>query len=130
MTFSDRLKELMKQYDYKQVPLAEKLGVSQQTISRWVNGKFQPDIDQLLMLGKLFNVTVDDLLGQSDDSIRNTKQPTVDDDGLRAWAIERVSGLSDPALERVRDFLTGLEAGQEIGAAPAADRDPDAGSSE
>ena len=124
MAFSDRLHMLMKQRDIKQTTLADQLRVSQQTISRWVTGRFQPDIDQLIALAQFFDVSVDYLLDHD-----TKKAPTVDDDGLRACAINRVSGLSDPALARVLDFLSGLEAGQGIGAAPAAAPDPDAGSS-
>lgn len=130
MAFSDRLKELMVQNGYKQASLADKLGVSQQTISRWVNGRFQPDIDQLIMLGKIFNVSVDDLLGSTSKDVPIKKQPTVDDDELRARAIERVQSLPDPALTRVLDFLEGLEAGQVIASAGGAGDDQAGQSSE
>lgn len=82
MTFSDRLYDLMKKYDYKQTTLAEKLGVSQQTISRWVKGKFQPDIEQLIALAKLFDVSVDFLVGMSDNPIQyydTQKDPSPND---------------------------------------------------
>lgn len=127
MTFSERLKSLMKQYDYTQAELAEMLNITQQTVSRWVNGKFQPDIDQLIALGKIFNTSVDDILGQSAGSpVPITKKAqSATDDELRARAIARISQLSEPALLRVLDFLSGLQAYQEIQAAEAADPDPD-----
>lgn len=68
----------------------------------------------MVMIANGLNCTVGELMGEDE------KKPTVNDDELRQWAIRRVSVLSDPALERVRDFLAGLEAGQEIHAAPAA----------
>ena len=71
-----------------------------------------------------FGVSMDYLLGRSDSMESEKKSPPSDDDGLRAWAIERVSALPDPALLRVRDFLAGLEAGRGIDAAPAAALDP------
>ena len=125
-----RIKELREAHKLSQIALAIDLHVTQPTISGWENGTKKMSNKSAAQVADYFNVSMDYLLGRSDSQDIEKKQPTVDDDGLRAWAIERVSGLSDPALERVRDFLTGLEAGQEIGAAPAADRDPDAGSSE
>ena len=68
---------------------------------------------------------LDYLLGVTDipdaDAVpNNKKEPTVSDDGLRVYVVSRIQSLSDPALERVRDFLSGLEAGQAIGPGPAA----------
>lgn len=120
----NRLHEIRDKNRMTQQDVADKIGVNRSTYANYESNRRQVDHATLVKLADLFNVSIDYILCHED------KQPTVDDDGLRAWAIERVSGLSDPALERVRDFLTGLEAGQEIGAAPAADRDPDAGSSE
>lgn len=125
MTFSDRLRDLMKRNDYTQAYLADRLNTSQQTISRWVNGKFQPDLNQLVELSVVFNVSVDYLLGKTSQDIHKTQPPVISDDELRAWAVQRVSTLSDPALVRVKDFLTGLEAGQDIRKAQAAAPDPD-----
>ncbi len=89
MTFSERLHSLMKQYDYRQIALAEKVGVSQQTVSRWVKGKFQPDIDQLIALAKVFNVSIDYLVGLSDCSVQyyDTEKDPSPDDRERAIAI-------------------------------------------
>lgn len=89
MTFSERLYDLMKKSDYKQTALAEKLGVSQQTISRWVKGKFQPDIEQLISLAKVFNVSVDYLVGMSDNPVQyfDTKKDPSPVERERAIAI-------------------------------------------
>ena len=128
MTFSDRLRLLMQQHEYKQSELADIISVSQQTISRWVTGKFQPDIGQLIALSKVFDVSVDYLLGRSNMPTPLKEQPTVEDDGLLAKTISRVQSLSDPALQRVQDFLDGLEAGQALYSAPPAAHGSAAGS--
>ena len=125
-----RIKELREAQGLSQKALAIDLHVTQPTISAWESGAKKMSNESATRVADFFHVSMDYLLGRSDSHDIEKKQPTANDDGLRAWAIERVSGLSDPALERVRDFLAGLEAGQEIGAAPAADRDPDAGPSE
>lgn len=48
--------------------LADLLGVSQQTISKYENGTREPDIDTLINLSRIFNVSIDYLLGLSTDN--------------------------------------------------------------
>ena len=116
-----RIRELREQFGYTQDFVAEAINISRITYVRYENDMRNVRGPELLALANLYHVSVDYLLGNTPE---NEEQPTVEDDELRAWAIERVSSLSDPALERVRDFLDGLQAGQEIGAAPAAAPDP------
>ena len=62
MELGNRLKELRKQQNINQDELAEKLFVSRQTISNWENDKSYPDIQSVLLLSEIFNVSVDQLL--------------------------------------------------------------------
>lgn len=125
----NKIKELREALGLSQKALAIDIKVSQPTVSAWESGLKVMSNKSAAKLADYFHVSIDYLLGRSSQS-QELKKPTVVDDGLRSYAIERVSALSDPELARVMDFLAGLEAGQEIGAAPAADRDSDAGSSE
>lgn len=59
-----RLKELRKGKCLNQNELALKLNVSQETISVWENGDYEPPIAQLMKLADIFNVTVDYLIGR------------------------------------------------------------------
>ena len=49
-----------------QSELAELLGVSQQTISKYENGSREPDLENLIRMSKVFHVTTDYLLGLSE----------------------------------------------------------------
>lgn len=60
-----RLKELRKGKCLNQNELALKLNVSQETISVWENGDYEPSIAQLMKLADIFNVTVDYLIGRN-----------------------------------------------------------------
>ena len=62
MELGNRLKELRKQHNINQDELAEKLFVSRQTISNWENDKSYPDIQSILLISEIFNVSVDQLL--------------------------------------------------------------------
>jgi len=48
--------------------LAEKLGVSRQSISFWENGQTQPTLENVIALAKIFNISSDALLSQSSAS--------------------------------------------------------------
>lgn len=60
---NERIRELRIASGISQVELAEKLGVSKQSVSNWENDNIQPSIDMLIKLSKVFNVTTDYLLG-------------------------------------------------------------------
>lgn len=113
----NRFKILRESMGLSQLELGEKLGVTQQSVFAWERGETVPRLQTAVILADLYGVSIDYLLGHDD---QNEKEPTVDDDGLRAMALKRVKALSDPALGRVMDFLDGLQAGQDIAAAQAA----------
>lgn len=62
MIFSEKIHKLRKENNMTQEDLAEKLNVSRQTISKWENGVTFPDIDNILQLCKVFNISSDSLL--------------------------------------------------------------------
>ncbi len=64
MTFADKLIELRRQNSLSQEALAEKLDISRQAISRWETGAAMPDAQNLLLMSKLFGVTVDYLINE------------------------------------------------------------------
>ena len=66
--FSDRLTEIINLNHYSQTFVAAKLHTTQQTISNWMNGVYEPSLGQLVILCKLLDVTPNDLLGFSDFS--------------------------------------------------------------
>ena len=62
-----RIRELRKEMDCTQSKLADVLGVTQDSISLWENGKRIPDTQYIITLAKFFDVTSDYLLCLSDD---------------------------------------------------------------
>ena len=55
--------ELRKKANLSQEQLAEQVGVSRQTISKWELGETAPDIKQAQILSQIFNVSLDELTG-------------------------------------------------------------------
>ena len=80
-----RIAELRKEKRLNQVGLALKLNVSQKMISAYENGSHQPSIDTLINLSKLFGVSVDYIIGNS--NIR-TPAEKFSKDGLSQNEIE------------------------------------------
>lgn len=62
MELKDKLQELRKNKNLSQEKLAEKLDVSRQAVAKWENGETYPDIDNLISLSDIFNITLDRLL--------------------------------------------------------------------
>ncbi len=62
MTFKDRLVRLRKGRGLSQEELAAEINVSRQAISKWENGDAMPDVDKIISLADLFDVTIDWLL--------------------------------------------------------------------
>ena len=62
MNFSDNLIKLRKGKGWSQEELADKLGLSRQAISKWEVGTSKPDIDNIVKISKLFEVSIDELV--------------------------------------------------------------------
>ena len=62
MSFADNLIQLRKMNDLSQEELAEKIGVSRQTLSKYETGESLPDIERCKQLADIFGVTMDDLI--------------------------------------------------------------------
>ena len=71
MGFSERLKESRKKARLTQVEIAEKLGISQPAYASWERGAKKPTQENLVKLAQVLNVTIDYLVGNSDDEIAN-----------------------------------------------------------
>lgn len=119
MDLSERIVFLRKQRKLTQEKVGELLNMSQRSVANWESGDRSPSLSTLIELSEIFNVSLDYLLGKTDNPER-TKQPAAHNSELMGKIISRVLVLPDPALSRLSDFLEGLEAGQEI-ATPAPD---------
>lgn len=64
MTFAEKLKTLRKQAGMSQEELAEKLGVSRQAVTKWETDTGMPDIENIMAVSALFELSLDELLGE------------------------------------------------------------------
>ncbi len=64
---ANRLVNLRKEKGFSQEQLAEKIGVSRQAVSKWERSEASPDTDNLIMLARLYEVSLDELLRTEDE---------------------------------------------------------------
>jgi len=62
MTIADRIQSLRKQKGMSQEELADRVGVSRQAVSKWESEQATPDIDKIVIMSDIFDVTTDYLL--------------------------------------------------------------------
>ena len=85
---SQRIYELRISFGWTQVQLAQKLGITKQTVSNWENDNIQPSIDMLIKLSKIFNVSTDYLLGL-------TPTNSINVDGLPTGFVSHIVQIID-----------------------------------
>ena len=62
MEFNNKLYKLRKQKGFSQEELANRLNVSRQTISKWEVGESTPDMENLVAISELFEISLDELV--------------------------------------------------------------------
>lgn len=68
MTFGEKIKDLRKRLGITQEEFAEKLNISRQAVTKWESDIGLPDTGNLQILSSLFNVSIDYLLDNKNDS--------------------------------------------------------------
>lgn len=102
-------KYLRKQFGYTQQQLAEILNLNQTTVGKWENDKAIPDYTTLKNLSKLYNVTIDYLLGNSSTLGIATKEAwlsTLSD--LDKSILKAIMRLTELQKYKVQAYVAGL----------------------
>lgn len=92
-----RISKEIDKRDLSKKEVADSLGVSDVTLSHWINGRRFPTLQQLEDLSKLFGVTIDYLLGISENAGRYT-------------SLSESTGLTDKAIKNLRFISQSSEA--------------------
>lgn len=77
MKFNERLIELRKKKGLSQEELGYKLNVTRQTVSKWELGQTTPEMDKLVEMSKIFNISVDELINESEAT--TNQKPVIED---------------------------------------------------
>lgn len=98
MIFADKLIDLRKKAGMSQEELAEQLGVSRQSVSKWEGAQSTPDLNRILQLSKIFGVTTDYLLKDDMGEEDTIKEKSISED-------ESVPPLRRVSMEEANRFL-------------------------
>lgn len=98
MTLAEKVMLLRKQRGWSQEELAEHLGISRQSISKWESGVSIPDIERIIKMSDLFGVSTDYLLKEQIEFEENKKEDQTNENIKISKAME----VSD---EEVADFI-------------------------
>lgn len=90
MSFAENLKQLRKEKQLSQEELAELLDVSRQAVSKWEQGIGYPEVETLLLLSNLLNVSLDSLMETEIAKKSNTQKQNVTGTITITSPIERV----------------------------------------
>lgn len=69
--FKDNLISLRKMHGYSQDELAEKIGITRQTLSKYETGESYPDIEKCKQIADIFGTTLDDLVSYDKNDSEN-----------------------------------------------------------
>lgn len=98
--FGSRLKELRKSKKMTQKQLADFVFVDCSSVTKWETGKAYPDYEKQNKLADFFNVSVDYLMGRTNDSISPTKTTAIKAPVLGYVA----AGIPIEAIEDIIDY--------------------------
>lgn len=66
MTLAEQLKASREKKGLSQTDVANRLNITRQSISKWENGKGYPDLDNLVLLSEVYEISIDELLKEND----------------------------------------------------------------
>lgn len=118
MTLGERLSSLRKKKGFSQEQLAEELGLTRQTVSKWELDQSAPDISYILKLSEFFSVSTDYIIKGTDSfsSVENKgpveKENTSDSGGIKdsrgkiyTWCFFAGSVISGVSLAGIIAFV-------------------------
>lgn len=105
-----RIREIRKKCGLTMKELGERVGVGESTISQYETGKRQPDYEVLLRIADYFGVSVDYLLGKSDEKTpAEDGEREISDDDIK-FALFGTTEVDDAIFEDVKKLAkTALE---------------------
>ena len=114
--FQTRLRELRESAGYKsQQAFADAFGVAQSTVGGWEAGKREPNYETTMRLARFFDVSVDDLLGLTDERTAPPEpapppESAAPPDPAYLEAVQYLDGLSGEALASALRCLQAIKA--------------------
>ncbi|MBQ6314364.1 MAG: helix-turn-helix domain-containing protein [Mogibacterium sp.] len=111
MILADKIIENRKRNGWSQEELADKLGVSRQSVSKWESAQAVPDMKKILQLSEIFGVSTDYLMKDEIETADRTENVIVDDgleETVRRVSMEEASAFLEHNERSARRISTGV----------------------
>lgn len=105
MSLGNNIYTLRAKADLSQEELAAKLGVSRQSVSKWETDASVPDVDKLIQLSKIFEITLDELVNGAENQQQAQAQIN---ETMQAKSAPAVSGSTFKTRKIVGAVLIGV----------------------
>ena len=107
--FSYNLVSLMEENNMKQNVVAEKVGVTEVTISRYISGKRTPRLDIIIKIANLFKVSTDYLLGITSNPSPSLSSGNLNTDiseiAHKLYSLKNDEHLSQKQIELIKNMI-------------------------
>ena len=110
MILADKIMNLRKKCGWSQEELAEQLGISRQSVSKWESGMSIPDLEKIVKMSALFGVSTDYLLKDEIEGELPSEAMETDDNISRSVSLEEANTYMDLVKETAPRFATAIPA--------------------
>ena len=108
MILADKIIDLRKKAGWSQEELAEKLGVSRQSVSKWEGAQSIPDMNKILQLSELFGVSTDYLLKDSMEAAETVPSQDTDAEDATFVSMEEANAFLSYKAESAPRMALGV----------------------
>jgi len=110
MILADKIMTLRKKCGWSQEDLADQLGISRQSVSKWESGMSIPDLEKIIKMSSLFGVSTDYLLKDEIEAELPSEIMETDDNIARSVSLEEANTYMDMVKECAPKFATAVSA--------------------
>ena len=110
MILADKIMNLRKKCGWSQEELAEQLGISRQSVSKWESGMSIPDLEKIVKMSALFGVSTDYLLKDEIEETLPSETYDTDSAEARPVSLEEANTYMDLVKECAPKFATAIPA--------------------
>jgi len=110
MILADKIMNLRKKCGWSQEELAEQLGISRQSVSKWESGMSIPDLEKIVKMSALFGVSTDYLLKDEIEETLPSETYDTDSAEARPVSLEEANAYMDLVKETAPRFATAIPA--------------------
>lgn len=104
MALAEQLKASREKMGLSQSDVATRLNITRQSISKWENGKGYPDLDNLVLLSEVYEVSIDELLKEN-NALKKKIEANNDLIEIKKRRLERLQRLDLEAKPKDDSFL-------------------------